>query len=125
MSVSLVSGIDLVEIKRFREIDPGIRRRFISRVFTLAEQEEAGNRDETYAGKFAAKEAVAKALGCGIGEVRWVDIEILGSPSGQPVLKLNANAALRAASLKITTWSISITHTAEISAAVAIGMTEN
>lgn len=125
MSVSLVSGIDLVEIKRFREIAPGIRKRFIARVFTPREQEEAADNDEKLAGKFAAKEAVAKALGSGIGQVRWVDIEITSNSAGQPAVSLKGNAALAADAMKISAWSISITHTGDLAAAVAVALAED
>lgn len=122
MSTPLVSGIDLVEIKRFREIAPAIRKRFIDRIFTSREQEEAADRDETLAGKFAAKEAVAKALGSGIGEVKWSEIEILSDHAGQPHLTLTGSAAQSASTLNLYGWSISITHTAELAAAVVVAL---
>lgn len=122
MSAPLVSGIDLVEIKRFREIAPAIRKRFITRVFTPGEQAEAGDRDESLAGKFAAKEAVAKALGVGIGKIKWSEVEILSDQSGQPHLILTGSAARIAEEQNLSTWSISITHTAELAAAVAVAL---
>ena len=119
----LRSGIDLVEVDRFRTLQKHLRERFIQRVFTPAEIELCNDRDESLAGRFAAKEAVAKALGCGIGEVRWQDIEILSDEADAPVLHLHERAAEIAAELRLTQWSVSITHTETMAAghAIAIG----
>ena len=122
MSSRLVTGIDLIEISRFAEIDPVIRARFIQRVFTRAEQLECAERNDRLAGKFAAKEAVAKALGSGIGEVSWQEIIILDDPSGQPVLELAGTAGQVAGAQQLNDWSISITHTHELAAAVAVAI---
>ncbi len=73
---SLRSGIDLIEIARLEGIRPEIRERFLRRVFTIQELEDARDSNLHLAGRFAAKEAVAKALGCGIGPVSWQEIEI-------------------------------------------------
>lgn len=122
MSSRLATGIDLIEISRFAAIDPAIRGRFIQRVFTPAEQLECAGRDERLAGKFAAKEAVAKALGSGIGQVGWQEIIILEDPSGQPVLELAGTAGQVADAQQLTDWSISITHTHELAAAIAVAI---
>lgn len=119
--MKLVSGLDLVEIKRFTAITPGIRARFIARVFTESEQKESIT-DQSLAGRFAAKEAAAKALGCGIGEVSWREIEVLLDEHGAPVLRLHGRAADLAGQLGISTWNVSITHTAELAAAQVIGI---
>lgn len=122
MTSSLVSGLDLIEISRFAEIDPAIRERFIARVFTQEEQLQCAGLDERLAGKFAAKEAVAKALGSGIGQVGWREIIILDDPSGQPVLHLAGAAAQVADALRLADWSISITHTRTLAAATAVAL---
>lgn len=120
----LRSGIDLVEIDRFRTLQPQLRQRFIERVFTPAEIELCHDRDTSLAGRFAAKEAVAKALGTGIGEVRWQDIEILSDENKTPIVHLHAKAAEIAAELGLTQWSVSITHTETMAAGQAIGYGE-
>jgi holo-[acyl-carrier protein] synthase len=120
----LRSGIDLVEIDRFANLQPHLRERFIERVFTPAEIELCNDRNTSLAGRFAAKEAVAKALGTGIGEVRWQDIEILADEKKSPVLHLHEKAAEIAAALGLTQWSISITHTNTMAAGQAIGVGE-
>lgn len=118
----LRSGIDLVEVDRFRTLQPHLRDRFIARVFTPAEIELCGDRDTSLAGRFAAKEAVAKALGTGIGEVHWQDIEILADEQKTPVLHLHEKAAEIADGLGLTQWSVSITHTQTMAAGQAVGV---
>lgn len=119
----LRSGIDIIEISRLDEINPAIRQRFISRVYTAHEIAQARDRTEALTGLFAAKEAVSKALGTGIGHVHWQDIEILHLPSGQPVVILHANARIIAEQLGLHTWSVSISHDRDkvVALAVAIG----
>lgn len=118
---NLRSGIDLVEISRLEALNPAIRERFLARVFTPAELAAAQGRWDTLAGRFAAKEAVVKALGCGIGVVAWKDIEILRTKSGEPLLVLHGAAQRLATELGLTTWSISISHTRASAVATAIG----
>ena len=115
----LRTGIDLIETNRFSRQSSEIRARFIARVYTEAEQAYCKDRDQHLAGRFAAKEAVAKALGCGIGEISWQEIEILNDDLGMPVLHLHGEAALRAKRLGLDTWSVSITHLKEYAAATA------
>jgi holo-[acyl-carrier protein] synthase len=119
----LVSGLDLVEVRRLRELDQAIYLRFSRRVLTPAEL-RLGSDAQFLAGRFAAKEAAAKALGCGIGEIRWQDMEILNDERGAPVIRLTGAAARRSGSLGITHWSVSITHTAGLAAAQVIGLGE-
>lgn len=121
----LRTGVDLIEVGRFREQRPEIRDRLIDRVFTEAEKEYCQDRDQHLAGRFAAKEAVAKALGCGIGPISWQEIEILNDELGAPVLHLSGKAAERAEALGLTLWSVSITHLKEYAAATAAAMGES
>ncbi len=116
------SGIDLVRTNRLAEVDPKIRERFLARVFTPAEQEQARGNFETLSGIFAAKEAVSKALGTGIGKVAWQDIEILHEPSGEPLLYLHNYANELAETKGLKQWSVSITHDGGMAAAVAIAI---
>ena len=82
----LKTGVDLVEIERLKNLKPEIRQRFIQRVFTPGEIIELGDVNQRLSAGFAAKEAVAKALGCGIGPVGWQEIVIHHLPSGEPTL---------------------------------------
>jgi len=117
------SGIDIIEITRLESIRVSIRKRFIKRVYTTQEIAQAHERDNILAGLFAAKEAVSKALGTGIGRVHWQDIEILHLNTGQPVAHLHGQAKIIADELGLTEWSVSISHdrTKAIAVAVAIG----
>lgn len=119
----LRTGVDIVEIQRLEQVNPAIRERFIRRVFTPLEIELARGSYASLAGRFAAKEAVSKALGTGIGPVSWQDIEIRRDASGAPVLHLHGRAAEVARLLGLTTWSVSISHgrTHAVAMAVALG----
>ncbi len=116
------SGIDLVEIERQETLDPAIRARFLERVFTPREREEAGASYASLAGRFAVKEAVAKALGCGIGVLGWQSIEILRGPQGEPILALHGKAQEMAAALGLEEWSISISHTRTHAVGLAVAV---
>jgi len=118
----VVTGIDMVEIPRLDGVLGRHGDRFLRRVFTAKELSEAGNRTTSLAARFAAKEAVAKALGTGIGRVGWRDIEVLRDVEGQPTVHLYGAAAQIAADLSISTWSISLTHTQYTAAAVVVGV---
>jgi len=122
----LRTGVDILEIDRLNSVSPAIRRRFIERVYTPAERAILGDDNEALAGRFAAKEAVSKALGSGIGYVHWQDIEILDGPYGAPILNLYGNAVKIAERLALDTWSVSISHsrTHAVAVAVAAGGTE-
>ncbi|MDI9530344.1 MAG: holo-ACP synthase [Chloroflexota bacterium] len=117
-------GIDLLRISRLAEVDPAIRARFIRRVYTPAEIDQAGDDNEALSGIFAAKEAVSKALGTGIGRVSWQDIEILHAPSGEPGVTLHGAALEAAQSRGLSKWAVSITHEGGMAAAIAVAQSE-
>ncbi len=113
----------MIEIARVEEVIARHGKHYLERVYTTAEIEQCGKRAESLAGRFAAKEAVAKALGCGIGEVTWKEIEILGDEQNAPILTLYGAAEEKAKELGLTTWSVSISHSQSHTVAfvVAIG----
>lgn len=119
--IKLFTGIDLIEIERLARVSPSIRARFLKRIYTSCELEECGNIDSSLAGRFAAKEAAAKALGCGIGPIEWREIEILRSDSGAPVINLRGKALKVAEQLGIETWSVSISHSRTHAVAMVVG----
>ena len=125
MKPIIFSGIDLIEIKRFSNLNPSILKRLFIRVFSPEELEYIGKSNNKAAGIFAAKEAVAKALGCGIGPISWQDIIISHTPERQPTVTLINRAQEKAAEFHIKQWSISITHTKKTAAAVAVAVSEN
>jgi holo-[acyl-carrier protein] synthase len=116
------SGVDLVEIERIQQTINRHGEHFLERVFTPLELEQAGKRPASLAARFAAKEAVAKALGTGIGAVAWREIEILREPSGRPVLSLSGSAAEQAAVQGLEGWSISLSHTTTHAIAFAVAL---
>jgi len=119
----LATGIDLIEIARIEEVIARHGKHYLERVFTPAELEYCGKRAESLAGRFAAKEAVAKALGSGIGDISWKEIEILGDEQNAPTLTLHGEAGNKARELGLSNWSVSISHSQSHSVAfvVAIG----
>jgi holo-[acyl-carrier protein] synthase len=121
MTSVLRTGVDLIDVHRIADLRPEIRSRFLNRVFTETELEICGTRNERLSGRFACKEAVSKALGTGIGDVSWRDIEILNDNNGMPVLFLHENAANAAEKIGILHWSVSISHTKDLAVAVAVG----
>ena len=107
----LSTGVDLVEIGRFAEVVERHGERFLRRVFTDRELEEVGHNLASLAARFAAKEAVAKALGTGIGPVSWREIEVLRGEARQPLLYLHGEASRLAETLGLRVWSLSLSHT--------------
>lgn len=120
--ISLATGLDMVEIERFHHLNPKIKQRFLERVFTPAERDELKESLQSMAGKFAAKEAASKALGCGIGRVKWQDLELLDNADGKPELVLHAAAAEIANSAGWSCWSVSISHTRQFAVAMVTAL---
>ena len=118
----LRTGVDLIEIDRVAEVIARHGKHYLDRVYTSAELEQCSRRTESLAGRFAAKEAVAKALGCGIGDVGWKEIEILGDEQNAPVLILHGAAELKANELGLTNWSVSLSHSMSHAVAVAVAI---
>jgi len=96
-------GNDITDIRRIEKVIERHGERFLSRIFTDAERARAERRAksvETYAKRFAAKEACSKALGTGMrGGVWWRDMGVVNLPSGRPTMKLTGGAAARLAKL--------------------------
>jgi holo-[acyl-carrier protein] synthase len=115
-------GVDLCEVGRMRAAlarTPSLR----TRVFTEAERAYCDRRrdpTERYAARFAAKEAVMKAMGVGMGACKWREIEVAKAPSGAPSVRLHGGAARLAAERGITTWHLTLTHTHVTAEAIAV-----
>jgi holo-[acyl-carrier protein] synthase len=121
---TLSVGVDMIEVAR---IEQGIAQhgdRFYNRLFTPQEQAYCNGRTPNLAGRFAIKEAVAKALGTGIGDIRWTDVEVVTDERGRPNLVLHNNAKTLADQLGLHQWSISLSHTATHAIGFAIAMGE-
>ncbi|MEJ2485648.1 MAG: holo-ACP synthase [Anaerolineales bacterium] len=118
----LTTGVDLIEISRISHAIERHGDRFLRRVFTSKELALVSDKPASLAGRFAAKEAVAKALGCGIGDVGWTEIEILRGPNNEPELHLHGNARKIAGQLGYHTWSISLSHSMDFAIAMVTAM---
>lgn len=119
-------GIDLVNVKRIRRWIDDPRDPLIPRCFVQAEVDEVGegiDREIGLAGKFAAKEAILKALGTGFGAgVAFSDVIIQSKGIGPPQVRLTGGAARVATKLGITHWRLSISHTTDLAMASAIAI---
>jgi holo-[acyl-carrier protein] synthase len=120
--MKLATGVDLIEIARIEEVIARHGKHYLERIYTPAELDYCGQRTESLAGRFAAKEAVAKALGSGIGDVNWKEIEVLGDEQNAPTLTLHGMAEQKAKELGLTTWSVSISHSQSHSVAFVVAM---
>jgi holo-[acyl-carrier protein] synthase len=118
----LRTGVDLIEIGRFVSAYQRYEQRLLQRLFTPTELAENKNNMASLAARFAAKEAVAKALGTGIGRVAWHDIEICRGASGEPILILHGAARLLADEQHLETWSLSLSHTQYHAIAFVVAM---
>lgn len=124
-------GVDLIEVERVRRAlqDAKIGRRFRDRVYTEKEIDYCEGKErakyESYAGRFAAKEAVMKTLGRGWGsKVGWLDIEVLPSMGGKPEVYLRNKTSIYAQELGIQSFSVSIAHTRQLAMAYVIAQGE-
>lgn len=120
----LETGIDLIEIERIAKAIDAHGSRFLARIYTTKELSLFGRNIPSLAARFAGKEAVAKALGCGIGDILWVEIEILRGPNGQPELHLHGSAKRIAEEQGLTIWSISLSHSMEMAIALVTALGE-
>lgn len=122
MPAQLRTGVDLIEIDRFASAYQRYSHRLLQRLFTPMELAENGENLASLAARFAAKEAVSKAFGTGIGEVSWHDIEISRGDSGEPVLHLRGHAQDLAQRLGLNTWSLSLSHSQAHAIAFVVAM---
>ena len=118
-------GIDAVEVDRFRRL-LARQPRAATRLFTAGELAAVGRRGPDpaprLAARFAAKEAVMKALGVGLGAFAFQDVEVVSAPSGAPSLVLTGGAAALADRLGVGGWRLSLTHTETMAQAVAVAL---
>ncbi len=117
VSMILGTGVDIAEVARIRESIERFGDRFLHRIFTDGEIrycEQKATRFESYAARFAAKEAGMKALGTGWSHgVRWRDIEVVRAKGQRPTIRFHGEAAAIAAKLGTKNIALSLTHTSE------------
>jgi holo-[acyl-carrier protein] synthase len=122
-------GVDIQDIRRVERHLSNPHNDWIDGAFTDVEQSEADappNTTQYYAARYAAKEAVAKALGTGFTEdVAWLDVEVRRHSSGAPEIHLTGGAADTAKSLGITRWLVSLSHSGDYAVASVIAIAED
>ncbi|MFC2014486.1 holo-ACP synthase [Chloroflexota bacterium] len=119
----LCAGVDIIEITRIRGTIDRWGERFLHRVYTDEEIRLCRNRSGSLATRFAAKEAVMKALGTGVRGVGWKEIEILSEPSGKPTVTLHGKAREKASELGLDKLAISLSDSRENAIAFVVGET--
>ncbi len=114
-------GVDIIEIPRIAKAVGRWGERFLRRIYTEKELRVCRNRISSLAARFAAKEAVMKALGTGRRGVGWHEVEILSDSSGKPVVYLHGRAQNRAKRLKLKGLAVSLSHSRDYAIASVVG----
>jgi len=116
-------GVDMIENERVTDGIARFGEQFFSRFFTEGEREDCDDQPHRLAARIAAKEAVAKALGTGIGDIKWVEIEIrVNNERKRPTLHLHGAAGKLALALGLTQWDISLSHTKDHAIAFVVAL---
>ncbi len=123
--MTLSVGVDIVELDRIRRALDHRGERFLARIYTPAEVARYRNRPSELAVRFAAKEAVSKALGVGLNHlsvhgIRWHDVEILPDPLGKPIVYLSGRARALAQEQGLCDWAISLSHSRDYAVAFVV-----
>ena len=124
MTVSLSTGIDVIEIERIAQARNRWGDRFLHRIYTERELAYCRDRPQRLAGRFASKEATSKVLGIGVRHIRWRDIEVLPDRRGKPHVFLHGRAAEIASHMGFSGFDVSITHSRTDAVAVVVGWIE-
>ena len=120
--VNVAVGIDIIEVARVRRVYERHGERFLNRVFTEREVQQCRGKVTRLAGRFAAKEAISKALGTGIHGVAWREMEVVQLRSGRPTVRLHGKAKARAELLGISAFDVSLADLVEFSIAIAVAV---
>ncbi len=115
------AGVDIIEIERVERALGRFGPRFLGRIYTPLEAAFCGGRVSELAARFAAKEAVMKALGTGARGLAWREIEVLPNHRGKPLVYLHGRAAERAERIGLEALDISLSHSREYAVAFVVG----
>ena len=121
----LVSGVDIIEIHRVRNVAERYGERFLRRVYTKGEIAYSRGRAPQLASRFAAKEAVMKALGTGIRGVSWQEVEVVRERGQAPAVRLHGGALDRAERMGIEHLALSLSHSEDYAVAFVVGETSS
>jgi holo-[acyl-carrier protein] synthase len=121
----MVVGVDMIEMDRFKKVYDEFGDNLLARIFTPLEVLYCRGRAPELAARFAAKEAVSKALGVGMlmmarDGIEWKDVEVIGDRRGKPMIRLYGRAAARAKELGLVEWAISLSHTRDNAIAMVV-----
>lgn len=125
MTTTSAVGVDIVEIDRVKKVLARHGARFLHRVYTDLEAAFCRGRISELAARFAAKEAVMKALGTGARGVAWREIEILPNHRGKPLVYLHGRARERAARIGLAGLDVSMSHSREYAVAFVVGQSQD
>jgi holo-[acyl-carrier protein] synthase len=114
-------GVDLIETERVAQSVARFGDRFLKRVYTERELAYCRGQIPSLAARWAAKEATAKALGTGIGEVSWREIEVINQANQRPTLQLHGAAAVLAEQLGLSSLAISLSLIRDYAIAFVVG----
>lgn len=120
MSSKFAAGVDIIEIDRIRDVVARHGDRFLNRIYTPDELRVCRGRIPELAARFAAKEAVMKALGTGVRGVGWRDIEVLPNRRGKPLVFLYGRGADRGKRIELRGLEISLTHSRDYAIAMVV-----
>lgn len=120
---ALSVGVDIIEIARLGRAVERWGDRFLAYVYTEAEVAFCRGRVPELAARFAAKEAVSKALGTGLRGISWREMEILADRRGKPLVHLHGRAQIRARELGLTCFAVSLSHSREFAVAMVVAST--
>lgn len=116
----IYTGVDLIEIPRIAGVLERYPARFLEKIYTQGEREYCRNRAPQLASRFAAKEAVMKALGTGVRGVPWKDIEVTRQPGKAPEVLLHGKAKSRAEKMGIFRMALSLSHSRDMAIASVV-----
>jgi holo-[acyl-carrier protein] synthase len=120
--VNVAVGVDIIEVERVRKVYEHHGERFLQRVFTDLEIRQCRGKATRLAGRFAAKEAISKALGTGLHGVAWREMEVVQLRSGRPSVRLHGKAKQRAELLGLNAFDVSIADLQTFSIAIAVAL---
>ena len=120
--MKIATGVDIIEIERFEGTMDRQGQRFKKRFYTARELEQVGDNIASLAVRFAAKEAISKALGTGMGKTRPIEMEVVRDDVRAPHVHLHGEAKRIAENLGLHTWSISLSHSDKYAVAFVVAM---